>query len=96
MKNFIYHFKFISGLYESYFYRQVNAEDEKEAIIQCASYFKDLDEESIAGYLDDHLGEEWTSEKFWEKMDTKFTNSDGSVGYTLLWIKETQIDLNTL
>ncbi len=92
MKNYLYYFEFFSGFYESYFYQQIAANDEKSAIIQIVSAFNDITEEDAEKLLTDELGENWTTEKFWNEMDLRFNN--GSEGYTLAWIKEIDFNLN--
>lgn len=93
MKNYLYHFEFFSGFYESYFYQQIKAVDDKNAIIQILSFFKNITEEDVEKFLRKELGRNWTIEKFWAEMDTRFFN--GEEGYTLNWIKEIDFDLNT-
>lgn len=92
MKNYLYHFEFFSGFYESYFYRQVQAKDEKDAIIQIISYFRNITEEDAQEMLNEGIGENWTIEKFWDEIDSRFFN--GEEGYTLSWIKEIDFDLD--
>ncbi|HEY0461907.1 MAG TPA: hypothetical protein VGC97_22430 [Pyrinomonadaceae bacterium] len=92
MKNYLYHFEFFSGFYESYFYRQVKAKDEKSAIIQIISFFKNITEEDVEALLIDELRKKWTVEKFWDGMDLRFSND--TEGYTLSWIKEIDFDLD--
>lgn len=92
MKNYLYYFEFFSGFYESYFYQQITAIDEKSAIIQIVSAFNDITEEDAEKLLTDELKEHRTTEKFWAEMDLKFNN--GSEGYTLAWIKEIDFNLN--
>lgn len=94
MKNYLYHFEFFSGFYESYFYQQVKAKDEKSAIIQIISFFKNITEEDAQALLVDELEKDWTVEKFWEEMDLGFNN--GEEGYTLTWIKEIDFDLDSV
>jgi len=57
MKNFLYKFELISGLYENYFYKQIKAVDEKDAIIQIVAEFKDLDLDSTKDYLNNFFSE---------------------------------------
>lgn len=92
MKNYLYHFEFFSGLYESYFYQQIKAKDERDAIIQIVSFFKNIAEEDSQELLNEELEKDWTTEKFWEQMDLRFFN--GEEGYTLTWVKEIDFDLN--
>jgi hypothetical protein len=94
MKNYLYHFEFFSGFYESYFYQQTRADDEKDAIIMIVSIFHNATEEDTKTYLDEELGDDWTVQKFWDEVDLKF--SSDSEGYTLLWIKEINFDLDTV
>lgn len=92
MKNYLYHFEFFSGFYESYFYQQVKAKDEKSAIIQIISFFKNITEEDAQTLLVEELEKDWTVERFWGEMDLRFNN--GEEGYTLTWIKEIDFDLD--
>ncbi len=94
MKNYLYHFEFFSGFYESYFYQQIHAVDERDAVIKIVSIFNDATEEDTKRYLDEKLGDDWTVEKFWDEMDLKF--SSDSEDYTLIWIKEIDFDLNSV
>lgn len=94
MKNYLYHFEFFSGFYESYFYQQIKATDDKNAIIQILSFFKNATEEDVQEYLNEELGNDWTVENFWNEIDTRFSNGDE--GYTLAWIKEIDFDLNNI
>jgi hypothetical protein len=96
MKNYIYKVELFSGFYESYFYRQVNAKSEKQAIIQVVSFCTDFDEERAKEYISNELGRKWTVEKFWKEHDLKFQNNDETVGYNLIWLKEFAFDLDTL
>ncbi len=92
MKNYLYHFEFFSDFYESYFYKQIKAENEKDAIIQIVSFFKIDDVCFAEKFLVEELNDDWTVETFLEKADSRFFN--GSEGYSLIWIKEIDFDLN--
>jgi hypothetical protein len=94
MKNYLYYFEFFSGFYESYFYQQIEAKDERNAIIQVVSFFKNITEEDAQILLIEALEKDWTTEKFWNEMDLRFFN--GEEGYTLNWIKEIDFNLNTV
>lgn len=94
MKNYLYHFEFFSGFYESYFYQQIQAKNEKDAIIQIICFFKNITEEDAQKLLREELGKKWTVEKFWKNMDSRFFN--GEEGYTLSWIKEIDFDLDKI
>ncbi|HEX8195548.1 MAG TPA: hypothetical protein VF571_04995 [Pyrinomonadaceae bacterium] len=94
MKNYLYHFEFFSGFYESYFYQQVKAKNEKDAIIQIVGYFKNITEEDVEKFLNKELQNKWTTKTFWDKIDLRFSND--SEGYTLIWIKEIDFDLNNV
>lgn len=94
MKNYLYHFEFFSGFYESYFYQQIKANDERSAIIAIISFFKNITEEDAQIFLNEELENDWTTEKFWNEMDLRFSN--GEEGYTLSWIKEIDFDLDTV
>lgn len=94
MKNYLFYFEFFSGFYESYFYQQISAKSERDAIIQILSFFKNATEDDVQQFLDEELEKNWTVEKFWDEMDLRFFN--GEEGYTLAWIKEIDIDLNNI
>ncbi len=94
MKNYLYRFEFFSGFYESYFYQQIQAVDEREAIIKIVSIFNNTDEEVTKRYLDESLESDWSIEKFWDEMDLKFF--DGTEGHTLHWIREIDFNLDTV
>ena len=96
MKNYIYKVELFSGFYESYFYKQVKAKSEKNAIIQVVSFCKDFDEEKANEYIGFELGSKWTVDRFWKEHDLRFQNSDETVGYNLIWIKELAFDLDTM
>ncbi len=88
MKNFLYKFEFFSGFYESYFYRNIKAKTEKDAIIQIVSFFKEIEENKAIEFLENDLGKFWRVKKFWKKLDMRFNNADETVGYSLIWLKE--------
>lgn len=94
MKNYLYHFEFFSGFYESYFYQQIQATDEKDAVIKIVSIFDNAAEEETKRYLDERLDDDWTVKKFWDEVDLKF--SSNSEGHTLIWVKEIDFDLDTV
>ncbi len=94
MKNYLYQFEFFSGFYEDYFYKQITAKDEKDAIIQIVSNFKNLTDDDAKLFLSDELRKNWSVKSFWEKMDLRFFN--GEEGYTLCWIKEIDFNLDTV
>lgn len=94
LKKFLYYFEFISGFYESYFYQQVKALNEKEAIIKIVSFFMNYDENKTLGFLTESLGIHWTVNKFWDKMDLDFDN--GMEKYKLIWIKIIKFDLDLI
>ncbi len=93
MKNYLYKFEFISGEYENYFYQQVNAENEKEAIIEIVSRFRNTSIHKANRYIGKSLGLNWTTEKFWSEMDKKIFSVDEMEGYDLLSLKEIDFDL---
>ena len=74
MKHYLSYFEFVSGLFESYFYKDVRADDVKDAITQLVSFFLDIAEEQAADHLHDKLGTKWSTEDFWAKIDTNFFN----------------------
>lgn len=90
MKSYLYYFEFFSGFFESYFYKEVHADNDHDAITQVISYCLNISEEAAAERLENELGKTWTPSNFWEKASTQFDN--GSEGYNLIWIKE--LDLN--
>lgn len=94
MKNYLYYFEFFSGFYESNFYKQIQAKDEKSAIIEIVSSFTNTTEEEAEALLIDELENGWTTEKFWNNMDLRFFN--GEEGYTLNWIKEIDFNLDSI
>ncbi|HET7118926.1 MAG TPA: hypothetical protein VFI29_20715 [Hanamia sp.] len=94
LKVFIYKFEFFSGFYESYFYKQIKAKDERDAIIQIVSFFTDKDEETTIRNLNKYIRRNWTVKGFWKSDDLRFENNDGTVGYDLIWIKEVPFDLD--
>ncbi len=96
MKNYIYKIEQFSGFYESYFYKQVKAKSEKDAIVQVVSFCNDIDEEGANNYLDKTLGKRWSVTNFWKEHDLKFQNNDETVGYNLIWIKKSPFDLDAI
>ncbi len=94
MKNYLYHFEFFSGFYESYFYQQINAVDDRDAIIKIVSIFHNSTEEDTEKFISETLDENWTVKKFWDEMDLRFSSE--SEGYTLSWIKEIDFNLDTV
>lgn len=94
MKNYLYQFEFFSGFYESYFYQQVKAKDEKDAIIKIVSFFNNVTEDDAKLIIIGELRKNWNIKSFWEKMDLRFFN--GEEGYTLCWIKEIDFNLDTV
>lgn len=92
MKNYLYYFEFFSGLYESYFYQQVKAINEHDAIIKVVSILRNSTEEDTRESLSNELESDWTIGKFWNEMDLSF--SSGTERYALIWIKEIDFDLN--
>ncbi len=94
MKNYLYHFEFFSGFYESYFYNQIQANNEKDAIISVVGIFINKSNEDTEELLSRNLGENWTTEKFWNEMELKF--DDFTEAYNLIWIKEIDFDLDNI
>lgn len=90
MKNYLFYFEFFSGLFESYFYKDIRADDEKDAITQVVSYCLNIQEEEAVEHLENELGEDWSTTDFWEKANTQFDN--GSEAYSLIWIEEFDIN----
>lgn len=96
MKNYLYHFEFFSGEYSSYFYKQLMAKDERKALIEIISSFTNKEEEKVLQSIIDELGENWSIDEFWEKMDTRFHPDDYHVAYTLLNLTEIDFDLDRI
>lgn len=94
MKNYLYKFEFISGEYENYFFQQVKAENEKEAIIEIISFFRNTSNHKANRYIGRSLGLNWTLENFWSEMDKKIFSEDEMEGYHLLSVKEIDFDLD--
>ncbi|MBP9886619.1 MAG: hypothetical protein KBF93_10010 [Leptospiraceae bacterium] len=93
MKNYLYKFEFISGEYENYFFQQVKAKNEKEAIIEIVSRFRNTSIHKANRYIGRSLGLNWTIERFWNDMDKKILSEDEMEGYNLLSVKEIDFDL---
>jgi hypothetical protein len=96
MKNFLYKFEFKSGDYENYFYQQVEAKNEKEAIVEIVSYFLNTANHKANRFIGKSLGLNWSVEKFWEKMDTRFFSDSGMEAYELITLKEIIFDLDKI
>lgn len=96
MKNFIYKFEFFSGFYENYFYNQVKALNEKEAIIEIVSGFRNISNHKANRYIGRNLGFNWTVEKFWKDMDLKIFSEGEMEGYNLIFLKEVNFDLDEI
>jgi hypothetical protein len=94
MKNYVYYFEFSSGFYESHFYREVTAKDERDAILQVVSYFLNSDESSADQYITGAIGPGWSVSRFWNSIDRWFFN--GTEGYSLVWIKEADLELSRI
>ncbi|MBP7283450.1 MAG: hypothetical protein KBA66_17835 [Leptospiraceae bacterium] len=96
MKNYLYKFEFISGEYENYFYQQVEAKNEKEAIIEIVSFFRNTTNHKANRFIGNHIGMNWTVDKFWTEMDKKIFSVDEMEGYNLITVKEINFDLDEL
>lgn len=96
MKNYLYKFELVTGLYERMFFQQIDAKDDRDAVIQIVGYFKGLYSEETLKFLNGELGENWTVEKFWNDIDTRFFNEEETEGYSLIWIKEIDFDLEVV
>lgn len=94
MKNYLYKFEFISGEYENYFYQQVKAKNERDAIIEIISFFRNTSIHKANRYIGRSLGLNWTAEKFWIETDKKIFSTDGMEGYNLITVKEINFDLD--
>lgn len=95
-KNYLYYFEFFCGTYENSFYKQLTAENERDAILQVVSYFMDCEPEAAEEYLNKEIGRKWTVEKFWRKSDRRFHHEDWFAAYTLLSLTEIDFDLRNL
>jgi hypothetical protein len=93
MKNYIAYFEFVSGLYESYFFRDFLAENDKDAINQMVSYFLGVAEADAAAYIEKELGIEWSLDDFSTKMDTTFFSDSETEAYKFIWLKRVDFDL---
>ena len=51
MKTYVYYFEFFSGFFESYFYKDVRADDEMDAITQVVSRCLNVAEEEAVAHL---------------------------------------------
>ena len=94
MKNYLYKFEFISGEYENYFFQQVKAKNEKEAIIEIVSFFRNTTNHKANRFIGNHIGMNWTVDKFWTEMDKKIFSVDEMEGYHLLSVTEINFDLD--
>jgi hypothetical protein len=94
MKNYLYKFAFISGFYENYFFQQIKAENEKEAIIEIVSNFRNTSNHKANRFISKSLGFNWTTETFWKEMDLSFLSENGMEGYKLITFKEISFDLD--
>jgi len=68
MKNFLYKFEFTSGFYENYFYQQVQANDEKSAIIEVVSYFKNIETKDAEIFIQECL---WSGDEEYDENDNE-------------------------
>lgn len=89
MKKYLAYFEFVSGDFESYFYKDILADDDRDAIIQVVGYCLNLGDEDTNEYLIDAIGENWSIDDFWQKANW-FDN--GSEAYYLIWIEEFDIN----
>ena len=96
MHNYLYKIEFFSGYFESYFYNQIIAKSEKDAIIQLVSEFTGKDEDNTINFIGKNLGKRWTVQQFWNDMNKRFSSADECEGYTLIWIKKIDFDLDTI
>ena len=96
MKNYLYKFKFGSGDYENYFYKQLHAENIKDALNIIIAEFKNMDIDSACEYLKDELGDLWTENDFWEKMEMPIFSYDDMEAYRLDDVREIQYDLDRI
>ncbi len=96
MKNYLYKFAFRSGEYENYFYQQVKAKNEKEAIVEIVSYFHDSTNHKANRFIGRRCGFNWTPENFWEKVEMKFFSNRDMEAFELKFVKEVNFDLESV
>jgi len=96
MKNYLYKFKFISGYYEDYFYKQLCAENMKDALNKIFVKFSGMDENKASEYLKNKLGVFWEENDFWEKMVMPIFSYDDMEAYCLDDVKEIPFDLDRI
>ncbi|HMV78838.1 MAG TPA: hypothetical protein PL048_18475 [Leptospiraceae bacterium] len=94
IKNYLCKFNFNSRFFETHFYRQIRAMDEKEALIDIVSFFLNAPVLNAIQFLDKNLGFGWTPENFWNEMELTFHSDDESESYRLLYVKELGFDLD--
>jgi len=94
MRNFLYKFEFTSGFYENYFYQQIKANDEKKALVEIVSNFKNMETDATMKLLNEFLGEEWTVKDFWGKMDKTFFSQAYQESFYLIDLREINFDLD--
>jgi hypothetical protein len=58
VKNYLLHFRITCGLFQDYFFKSLNAIDERKAIIEMVSYFRDEDELTAKNYIADFIVEQ--------------------------------------
>lgn len=96
MKNYLYKIEFRSGEYENYFYQQVKAKSEKEAIIEIVSYFHNTTNHKANRFIGKSLGLNWSVEKFWGKMDARFFSEGDMEAFELMSVNEINFDLDRI
>lgn len=95
MKNYLYKVKLLTGVYEGYHYDQVKAANEKDALMELVSTFRNKYEDDTDSFLNETLGQDWTIQQFWKNIDCRFLSEDESTVHKLIWLKEIDYDLET-
>jgi len=96
MKNYLYKFKFVSGDYENYFYKQLKASNIIEALNQIYAEFKNMDIDNAINNLNDELGDLWTEKDFWDQIEMPIFSWDDMEAYRLDDVKEIEYDLDRI
>jgi hypothetical protein len=96
MKNYLYKIRIHTGFFETFCYKQVRAPNEQAAIQEIVVTLRQSYDAESDPFLTENLGLHWTIQDFWAKMDTRFLTEDESVIQELIWVKEIQLDLETI
>jgi len=95
-KNYLYKFKFVSGDYENYFYKQLKAENIIQALIEIYAQFMNIETDNAKKYLNDKLGDSWTENDFWAKIEMPIFSFDDMEAYRLDDVREIKYDLDRI